>query len=205
MTSIACQPITGQTGDMEHAFPCGHPALDFVGTLRARRTVTPREMLKSPSSLDSWFRESGVADADTNCQPSDVSNAVALREAIYSLIAAWLANEGYDESALSLVNRAARTPCTIPQLTVEGRRIEASPEQAMSSVARTAIDILSGPEALLLKECGRPECTQVYIDRSRGSRREWCSMKCRNRVNAAAFRARKRAEDQPRPVTTRSR
>ncbi|MCT9934466.1 CGNR zinc finger domain-containing protein [Planotetraspora sp. A-T 1434] len=177
---------------MEHAFPCGNPALDFVGTLRARRNAAPLEMLKSARSLDAWFRESGVVDGDTNCQPSDVSQAVTLREAIYSLIAARLADESFNESALSLVNRAARTPSTIPQLTSAGRRIEATPEQAMSSVARTAIDILSGPEALLLRECGRPGCTQVYMDRSRGSRREWCGTKCRNKVNAAAYRARRR-------------
>ncbi|MCO6006131.1 ABATE domain-containing protein [Actinoallomurus purpureus] len=159
-------------------------------------------MLTSASSLDSWFRESGMVDGDTGSRPSDVPKAVALREAIHSLIATRLANEGYDESSLSLVNETARTPCTIPQLTAVGRRIDATPEQAMSSVARAAIDILSGPDAQLLKECGRPECTQVYIDRSRGARRDWCSTKCRHRVNAAAYRARKR-EDHSRPVTTR--
>ncbi|MBB4909598.1 ABATE domain-containing protein [Actinophytocola algeriensis] len=44
---------------MEHAFPCGTLALDFVGTLRARRNALPREMLGAPASLDAWFRESG--------------------------------------------------------------------------------------------------------------------------------------------------
>ncbi|WP_433180697.1 CGNR zinc finger domain-containing protein [Actinoallomurus sp. CA-150999] len=187
---------------MEHVFPCGNPALDFVGTLRARRNAAPREMLTSPGSLDAWFRESGIVDGDTDSRPSDVSKAVALREAVYSLIAAKLAKEGFDESAVSLVNATARTPCTIPQLGPAGRRIEATPDQALSSIARTAIDILAGSDASLLSECGRPECTQVYIDRSRGSRREWCSTKCRHMVNAAAYRARKR-EDRSRPATAR--
>jgi predicted RNA-binding Zn ribbon-like protein len=197
MMSLARRSVIGQTDDMQHAFPCGNAALDFVGTLRARRNAAPREMLTSPEDLDSWFRESGLVDGETHCGSSDVPDAVALREAIYSLIAARLANEGFDEGALSLVNRAARTPSAVPQLTPAGRRVEATAEQAMSSVARIAIDILAGPEALLLKECGRPECTQVYTDRSRGSRREWCSVKCRNKVNAAAYRARLR-ERRPR-------
>jgi len=45
----------------------------------------------------------------------------------------------------------------------------------------------------LLKECGRPECTQVYVDSSRGFRREWCAMAtCGNKMNAPAHRARLR-------------
>nr|WP_272925142.1 CGNR zinc finger domain-containing protein [Streptomyces sp. SID8377] len=45
----------------------------------------------------------------------------------------------------------------------------------------------------MLRECARPECTQVYLDHSRGRRREWCAMRtCGNRVKAAAFRARHR-------------
>jgi predicted RNA-binding Zn ribbon-like protein len=71
--------------------------------------------------------------------------------------------------------------------------VTATPEQALSSIARVAVEILGGPDADLLKECGRPECTQVYLDRSRGSRREWCAMEtCGNKMKAAAYRARKR-------------
>jgi predicted RNA-binding Zn ribbon-like protein len=188
---------------MRHAFPCGNVALDFVGTLRARRNVTPLEMLSSPESLDAWFCESGLVDGETHCRPADVPTAVALREAIHSLVAGRLAGESFDESALALVNQTARTPSAIPRLTPTGRRIDATPAQAMSSVARIAIDLLGGPEARLLKECGRPECTQVYLDRSRGSRREWCSAKCRNKVNVAAYRVRVR-EGRP-PAATRPR
>ena len=178
---------------MEHAFPCGNPALDFVGTLRARRNAAPLEKLSSPGSLDAWFRESGVVDGTTASQPADVTTAVTLREAIYTLVAAKLANESYDEGAIAVVNRAARMPPTVPQLTKTGRRTEGSTEQGLSTVARIAVDILSGPDADLLKECGRPECTQVYLDRSRGSRREWCAMEtCGNKMKAAAYRARKR-------------
>jgi predicted RNA-binding Zn ribbon-like protein len=131
-------------------------------------------MFTSPESLDSWFRESGVVDRDTNCQPSDLEKALDIQEAIYSLVTARMVGKSYDEGARSLVNQAARTPPTIPQLTAAGRRIEATPGQAMSSVARDAIDILTRPQIPLLKECANPECAQVYIDHSRGARREWC-------------------------------
>lgn len=178
---------------MEHEFPCGDLALDFAGTLQARRNAAPAEMLTSPERLASWFSESGVVDGDIECTPLDVEDALALREAIYSLVAAKMADESYDGKALSLVNHAARTPSAIPELTALGRRILATPEQAMSSVARNAVDVLGGADAALLKECMNPECTQVYIDRSRGTRREWCAMdSCGNKMKAAAYRARKK-------------
>ena len=37
--------VTCQAGDVEHSFPCGNTALDFVGTLKARRNEAPRETL----------------------------------------------------------------------------------------------------------------------------------------------------------------
>ncbi|MEU4097508.1 CGNR zinc finger domain-containing protein [Streptomyces sp. NPDC026673] len=177
-----------------HVFKCGLPVLDFVGTLRRRRNPDPQEMLTTPESLDAWFRESGLVDGEVHSRPSDVEEAVSLREAVYSLVRSRLADEDYDADALALINAVARTPSAVPQLTREGRRVEANPQQALSSVAREAVRVLSGPEVLLIKECGRPECTQIYIDRSHGSRREWCAMDpCGNRMKAAAYRARKKA------------
>lgn len=180
---------------MDHAFPCGNLSLDFVGTLRARRDESPTEKLTSPARLDSWFAESGVVDGGTSSRPADVRNAIALREAIYALISARMAGKAYGKSALAVVNDAARKPSVVPQLTRTGRHTEATPAQALSTVARDAINILGGPEADLLKECSRPGCTQTYLDASRGGRREWCAMEtCGNKMKAAAYRARKRSQ-----------
>lgn len=179
---------------MMHVFKCGLPVLDFVGTLRRRRNPDPQEMLGTPESLDAWFRESGLVDGDVGAQPSDVVAAIALREAIFSLVGSALNKQGYDADALALLNATARMPSAVPQLTRDGRRVEATPQQALSSLAREAVRLLSGPDAELVKECSRPECTQIYLDRSHGSRREWCAMDpCGNRVKAAAYRARKKA------------
>ncbi|MFJ5036104.1 CGNR zinc finger domain-containing protein, partial [Streptomyces sp. NPDC088560] len=80
-----------------------------------------------------------------------------------------------------------------PQLTIAGRHTEATPGQALATVARQAVELLSGPDVPLMKECGNPECTRVYIDRSRGTRRQWCGMEsCGNKIKAAAYRARKK-------------
>lgn len=186
--------ITCQNGDvnLDHAFPCGSPALDFAATLRARRTVR-FEMLVSPDRLDAWYVESGIVDAVTPSREADVERAIEVREAVYELVTARLAGEEYDRGALATVNGAARKPAATPQLTPSGRWTDATPEEALSTVARHAVELLSGPEVPLIKECGNPECTRVYIDRSRGMRRHWCGMEsCGNKLKAQAYRARKK-------------
>ncbi|GDY61232.1 hypothetical protein AQJ43_08940 [Streptomyces avermitilis] len=183
--------------NLDHVFVCGNPALDFAATLRARRSLR-FEMFASPDRLDAWYRESGVVDAVSPSQEADVEQAVAVREAIYELVTARRLGEAYADEALSVVNGAARKPPATPQLTAAGRRTDATPEEALSTVARHAVEVLSGPDVPLLKECGNPECTRVYIDRSRGMRRQWCGMEsCGNKLKAAAYRARKKEAQAP--------
>ena len=173
-----------------------------MGTLRARRNAVPLDKLRAPKNLDAWYRESGVGEVEPASTQRDLDKAVALREAVYDLIAARLAGREYDDTALDLVNDAARAPSTVPQLRRDGKYVRASADQALSAVARDAIEILGGPDGTLLKECNRPECTQVFIDRSRGFRREWCAMKtCGNRVKGATYRARQRGNIPMAPAT----
>ncbi|WP_327287142.1 CGNR zinc finger domain-containing protein [Streptomyces sp. NBC_01198] len=179
--------------NLEHVFVCGDPALDFAATLRARRSAR-FEMFVTPDRLDAWYLESGVVDAITPGGPGDVAQATAVREAVYRLVTARRLGQEYDPEALALVNDAARTPSAVPQLTAEGRWTQATPAEALSAVARRAVELLSGADVPLLKECGNPECTRVYIDRSRGTRRQWCGMEsCGNRIKAAAYRARRKS------------
>jgi predicted RNA-binding Zn ribbon-like protein len=179
---------------MLHSFPCGSPPLDFVGTLQARRSATPTEQLSSPAALDAWFVESGMLDASPGTSGHDLEAAVALREAAYALVAARIAGDEPPSAALELVNsRALELPVEL-RLGADGLRRTGTVAQGLASLARELVAILGGDDGALLRECGRPECTQVYVDRSRGHRREWCSMRtCGNRVKASTFRARQRA------------
>nr|WP_033347429.1 ABATE domain-containing protein [Kitasatospora aureofaciens] len=176
---------------MMHAFPCGTLPLDFVGTLRARRNAAPLEKLASPEQLDAWFLESGMLDSGPGADETDLDIAVDLREAIYSLVAARLDGQPMPARAIAELNRhAAGLPVTL-RLHPDGATRTGSVSQGLAALAREAVEILGGDDASLLRECGRPECTQVYLDRSRGHRREWCAMRtCGNRVKAATYRAR---------------
>lgn len=196
---LAGYTVTCQNGDvnLDHVFVCGNPALDFVATLRARRSLR-FEMFATPDRLNAWYVESGIVDAVSPSREADVEEATTVREAMYQLVTARRLAEDYDGAALTVLNNAARKPSAVPQLTPSGRWTQATPEEALSMVARHAVELLSGPEVPLLKECGNPECTRTYIDRSRGMRRQWCGMEsCGNKIKAAAYRARKRIDPAP--------
>ncbi|MFB7532559.1 CGNR zinc finger domain-containing protein [Streptomyces sp. NPDC056178] len=178
--------------NLDHVFVCGHPVLDFAATLRARRSIR-FEMFATPDRLNAWYLESGLVDTITPGQESDVREAIAVREAVYRLVTNRRLGEDFDREALAVLNAAARRAPATPQLTRAGRHTDATPGQALATVARQAVELLSGPDVPLLKECGNPECTRVYIDRSRGMRRQWCGMEsCGNKIKAAAYRARKK-------------
>ncbi|MFB6988014.1 CGNR zinc finger domain-containing protein [Streptomyces sp. NPDC056304] len=178
--------------NLDHVFVCGHPVLDFAATLRARRSIR-FEMFATPDRLNAWYLESGLVDTITPGQESDVREAIAVREALYRLVTNRRLGEDFDREALAVLNAAARQAPATPQLTRAGRHTDATPGQALATVARQAVELLSGPDVPLLKECGNPECTRVYIDRSRGMRRQWCGMEsCGNKIKAAAYRARKK-------------
>ena len=172
-------------------FPCGDVSLDFLGTRQRRQDAVPAEFFTSPERVGAWFAAAGLTD---DAVPfGEVDEAIALREAVHSLMRSRLDSRPYDPAALGLVNAAAsHTPITTT-LTASGRRVEAGPAEALSSVARDAIGILARDD-VLLKQCGNEGCTQIYVDHSRAGNREWCSMEpCGNRIKARAYRARKAA------------
>ncbi|MCE4027187.1 ABATE domain-containing protein [Microbacterium sp. Au-Mic1] len=185
---------------MNHAFPCGTPALDFVGTLRARRNAAPLEKLDSDAMLDAWFIEAGLVDEAPGAAGSDRDSAIELREAIYDVVTARRLGENLPAHAVDIVNvHAAEVPIGVrldglDPTAVRVRR-GGTIRQGLAALARQTVEIVGGEEAALLRECARPECTQVYLDRSRGHRREWCAMKtCGNRVKASKFRERHRPD-----------
>ncbi|BAU88369.1 hypothetical protein SLA_7504 [Streptomyces laurentii] len=186
--------VTGQYGYVNHAFPCGTLCLDFVGTLRARRNAAPLEKLATPGLLDDWFLESEMLDLAPGANEADVTITVQLREAIYDLVVARLDGASLPVEAVAEVNmHASGLPVTL-RLGPDGVMRTGSVAQGLAALAREAVQVLGGDEATLLRECARPECTQVYLDRSRGHRREWCAMRtCGNRVKAANYRARQHA------------
>jgi predicted RNA-binding Zn ribbon-like protein len=180
-------------------FISGNLGLDLAGTLQHRR-ADRRDLLREPPDLARWTVEAGILDAPPAVGDADLAAGKTLREAIYRLAI----GEAIDRLAVGgagsaaddrrLVNRvAAESPASV--LLNDAGRVERSGDlaAALSTVAREAVQLLGGPRAVQIKECGGEVCTRLYVDTSRGSSRRWCDMhECGNRAKAAGFRARRR-------------
>jgi CGNR zinc finger protein/putative stress-induced transcription regulator len=64
--------------------------------------------------------------------------------------------------------------------------------QALSTLAREMIELLSGPFSGRIRECASGDCPLVFVDTSRPGARRWCAMeRCGNRHKLRALRARR--------------
>ena len=175
-------------------FKSNRPSIDFVTTVgeRWRRSF---ERLRTPEDLGRWFVEAGILEKRPPVSAGLLAEAQVLREAIYR--AAKLGGHGRPRAEdVAEINRWAALPPLRPRITA-GRHVEWSAPQparaALATLARDAIDVLSGPLAARVKECARPDCALLFVDISRPGTRRWCTMDgCGNKTKTAAYRSRKR-------------
>ncbi|MFD2468648.1 CGNR zinc finger domain-containing protein [Amycolatopsis silviterrae] len=177
---------------MTFVFVSGNAALDLTGTLQWRGT-TPRDQLADAADLRRWIDEAGLlSDGPGDVGTRAFTRAVELREAVYQLATDRLAGRAFDRNGLAVVNEVAAAPGRRFELTDSGARLHGDVFAVLADLAAGAIALLADGD-VVLKECGRADCSRLYVDRSRGARRTWCGMdECGNRVNAAAYRARRR-------------
>lgn len=68
-----------------------------------------------------------------------------------------------------------------------------SPESLLLPIARSLADLVCTVDFSFVKACEGPACTLLFVDRTRGHARRWCSMAiCGNRSKQAAHRVRTR-------------
>jgi predicted RNA-binding Zn ribbon-like protein len=66
-----------------------------------------------------------------------------------------------------------------------------SPESLLLPLARSLADLVCTENFTYVKACAGPPCTLLFVDRTRGHARRWCSMAvCGNRAKQAAHRNR---------------
>ncbi|MFV2145550.1 CGNR zinc finger domain-containing protein [Isoptericola sp. G70] len=172
-------------------FVSGNPALDLTGTV-LRRHDDPVDLLTTPADLVRWTArcdEVPTVDVDADA----FTDALSLREAVYRLAQDHCHDRPFDRRSLDVVNTVAAGPTPSITLDDEGVHRAGDVRAVLSFIARRGMVVLADRSARI-KECGREGCTRLYLDRSRGARRTWCGMAaCGNRVNAAAYRARRRS------------
>jgi predicted RNA-binding Zn ribbon-like protein len=119
-----------------------------------------------------------------------------LRKALLATVEAELGGECPSSANLEAINAVAAVP-ERPRRLKFGRQgfyvehIEPRVAEILGLIARDAIDLLTGPQRELLRECAAPDCMGIYVDASPGHTRRWCSAaRCGNRARVAAHRAR---------------
>jgi predicted RNA-binding Zn ribbon-like protein len=176
-------------------FDAGSIALDFawVGGIGEHL-----EDLTDAARLDDWLapRFAGL-DAATD---RDLVDAQALQRAIGGLANATSAGRGAAATAplnsndVDVVNLFAATPDIPPALDGGSRqagRSRARVGQALSSIAREAVDVFGPDGADRIRACAANDCDLIFYDESRSNNRRWCSMqRCGNRAKVRAHRER---------------
>lgn len=178
----------------------GNLALDFVGTLNERNRARV-EHLNDAHDVVAWLRGAGVldtvADGDSDSSESALTEALRLREALFTVIASLIDSTPMSEpEQVAVVNAAAAAPPPLVRVTPDGRVDRSGGVEAgLSAVARDGIALFEQQDGRL-KWCADQNCTHPFLDRSRGHRRRWCGMAgCGDRAKAAAYRARRRSSE----------
>ncbi|MFI2612573.1 CGNR zinc finger domain-containing protein [Kitasatospora sp. NPDC018619] len=161
------------------------------------------EVLHRPADLAAWLAPSRLrlpADA-VRITPAHLAAARTLRDALWRLAAARAHGVPGGPADHAVLNRAAEHPPLVPRIAPDGTAaapLPADGAQLVSTLARDAIALLTGPHADRIRECGAHDCQLIFVDTSRPGRRRWCSMeRCGNRHKVRALRARRESEDAP--------
>lgn len=157
------------------------------------------EVLHEPADLAAWAHRSRLVPTPAlNISPAEVTDARALRDALFRVVLAHTRGEPHPPDDLEILNKAARHPALAPAITPDGKRQWAATHSGthlLATVARDAIELLTGPFAHRIRTCTADDCHLIYVDTSRPGRRRWCSMEhCGNRHKVRALRARHNEE-----------
>ncbi|MFG2760042.1 CGNR zinc finger domain-containing protein [Streptomyces wuyuanensis] len=161
------------------------------------------EVLHDPDALVRWAAASRLAPGLrlTVTEPEVVA-ARALRDALWTLAEARAHGRpaAGEDTAVAVVNAAAAKPPLVARIEPDGTRgwaPGATGGRLLSTVARDAVELLTGPFADRLRVCGADDCALLFVDTSRPGRRRWCAMEnCGNRHKVRAHRARHSGGDE---------
>ncbi|MFE2429155.1 CGNR zinc finger domain-containing protein [Streptomyces sp. NPDC059373] len=198
------------------------PALELASTIHHDGDGGVADDLADAEGLTVWVRERaewlGVPpfDADDRAR----AEVVAVREAVRALFARAVspgppsradANRllPADEAVARLNAAAARQPVTVSLAWPDGAEPEALLHPAgpagaadpvadlTATLARAAVDFLTGPQRERLRACAAPRCVRYFV-KAHG-RQEWCKPSCGNRARVARHYRRHRAPSENSP------
>ncbi|WP_026314011.1 CGNR zinc finger domain-containing protein [Actinomadura flavalba] len=177
-------------------FDAGAVCLDFAYTGGEGRYAV-FETLREPGDLAAWLAGPPLGAVVTEpVTDRELADAKALRQAIWDVAHARAATRPPPAGDVATLNRTAAAEPLAPELSADGTSVRwAAPVragQALSTLAREMIDLLTGPLGGRFRECASDDCPLVFVDSSRPNARRWCAMeRCGNRHKLRALRARR--------------
>lgn len=175
----------------------GEPlAIDLANTVMVIRDEEAVDLLAGPQELRRWLEAEATRLGECAFAVDHLDEIRALRDVVRRLLGARAARTALPRSDLDALNAASAAAPVAPSLGAEDGRLAviersgaASPlAQLQGRLARSAIAVLGGPEAGLLRVCRAPSCGMLFL----GERR-WCCAACGNRARAARHYERTRA------------
>lgn len=156
-------------------------------------TAHDGEQLPDVAALDDFVRDWGWTGERTR-DGAELAAVHALRPRLERL---WSADE---HEAVALVNTMLREADALPQLVKHDRwdyHLHATPPDAgldvrmMVEAAMAFVDVIRMKELDRLRVCAADDCADVLVDLSKNRSRRFCDSGCGNRMNVAAYRARR--------------
>ena len=147
------------------------------------------------ASLDAFVQQWGW----TGSRRGDATELDAVRRLRPRLRKLWELDE---DGVVELVNRMLAEAHALPQLVAHddwGYHLHATPSQAPLAdrmaveAAMAVVDVVRLQALDRLSTCSADDCDDVLVDLTKNRSRRYCSTSCANRVNVAAFRARRGA------------
>jgi predicted RNA-binding Zn ribbon-like protein len=176
-------------------FNAGRLSLNLVCTERYRPSKKI-ELLAEPSDVARWLFEANTVPRPVEVNRAGFNDARRLRAAILEAASGLHDGKTPGRRSIAVINEFASKPVARVQLnpyTWTQEFVADDPVNAgLSVVARDAIDLLTGPQAKLIRMCEEPGCRMLFLDTSPGARRKWCSMtRCGSKSKGKAFRERR--------------
>jgi predicted RNA-binding Zn ribbon-like protein len=184
-----------------YVFDAGALCLEFL-TSGGPGELSRYDVLHAPDDLARWLGSSRLRldPAGVRVSGAELQAGLDLRLALWEMGRNAARGEELSAEHVGCVNRLAEHPPLTRRIT--GRTAEwrypATGAQALSTIARDAVDLFTGEFASRIRECDAPECFLVFVDTSRPGLRRWCAKDaCGNRHKARQSRARATAARRP--------
>ena len=171
-------------------------ALTEAAELVNTATTDDGDQLTTPAELNAFLREHPFSGVRRGTE-EELAEVLRLRDRLREL---WDVTDR-DEVA-ALINALLADADAAPFLSKHDEldwHLHVTPPDAPlahrigAEAAMGFLDLVREDQLGRLRRCGADDCDDVYVDLSRNSSRQFCSVTCGNRTNAAAYRARKRA------------